>query len=59
MNEAYQGYAAALGDLIRLTTIDPIQAHEALEGAGISRKNLEDAKVDDFDLTTIFPSEGG
>ena len=51
---ALQGYAAALGDLIRLTSIDDLQAIEALDAAGISKNDLIQAGVDDFDLKEIF-----
>ena len=53
-NESYQGYAAALGDLIRLTTIDDIQAREVLDTIGVTKQDLIRAGVEDFDLDEIF-----
>lgn len=53
----YRGYAAALGDLIRLKTIDAIQAQEVLKDAGISKADLVKANADSFDLDKIFDGQ--
>ena len=58
-NKAIAGYAAALGDLIRLTTIDNLQAVEALTLINISKDNLIEAEVEAYDLDVIFPKEDG
>lgn len=53
-NDAHKGYAAALGDLIRSTTIDDIEAREALKSIGVSRKDLVKHGVEAYDLDEIF-----
>jgi hypothetical protein len=51
------GYTAALGDLIRLTTITNQQATEALGGAGLSKGLLVKAGVEQIDMDAIYPPE--